>query len=96
MIIKTRQLLSDLGVEGSFEPMLAPWIASMLGHLLALGGVRGIQAPAVRRGSGPGRDHAGRRAAGARVRQELGAVGGCSTHLGGEGKHNSRDLKKKK
>lgn len=68
----------------------------MLGHLLALGGVRGIQAPAVRRGSGPGRDHAGRRAAGARVRQELGAVGGCSTHLGGEGKHNSRDLKKKR
>lgn len=68
----------------------------MLGHLLGLGGVRGIQAPAVRRGSGPGRDHAGRRAAGARVRQELGAVGGCSTHLGGEGKHNSRDFKKKK
>lgn len=28
------------------------------------------------------------------MRQELGAVGGCSTHLGGEGKYNSRNIKK--
>lgn len=27
------------------------------------------------------------------MRQELGAVGGCSTHLGGEGKYNRRDEK---
>lgn len=87
-------LLSDLRVEGSLEPMLPPWITSMLGHLLVLGGVRRIQAPAGRRRSGSGRDHARRRATGARVRQELGAVRGCSTHLGGEEKHNSRDIKK--
>lgn len=85
-------LLSDLRVERSFEAMLPPWITSMLRHLLVLGGVRRIQAPAGWRRSRSGGDHAGRRATGARVRQELGAVRGCSTHLGEE-KHNSRDVK---
>lgn len=63
-------------------------------HLLVLGGVSRIQAPAGWRGSGSGGDHAKWRAAGARVRQELGTVRGCSTHLREE-KHNSRDVGEK-
>lgn len=76
-----------------FEALLSAWIASVLGHLLRLCRVRGIQARGGRRRSGPGRDHPTGvhpwRAAGARMRQELGAVRGCSTHLGGKGKYDS-------
>lgn len=76
----------DLWMKGAFQPLLPSWIASVLGHLLRLSRVRGIQPCAGRWKPGSWRDHSRRGAARARMRQELGAVGGRSTHLEGEGK----------
>lgn len=77
-------------MKRSFEPLWSPWIPCVLGHLLSLGRVRGIQASGGGWRSGPGGDHPRRRAARARMGQELGAVRGCSTHLRGKGKYDSR------
>lgn len=68
-------------MKGSFQPLLPSWIASVLRHLLCLSRVRGVQPCAGRWKPGSGRDHSRRGAARARMRQELGAVRGCSTHL---------------
>lgn len=68
-------------MKGSFQPLLPSWVASVLGHFLRLSRVRGVQPCAGRWKPGAGRDHPRRGAARARMRQELGAVGGCSTHL---------------
>jgi len=74
---------TDLRVKRPLEALLWAGVTSVLGHLLSLGRVGRIQASAGRGRSGSGRDHP-RGTAGARMRQELGAVRGCSTHLGGE------------
>lgn len=88
-----RILGKNLRVERSFEALLAAGVAAVLGQLLRLCRVGGIQAAGGGRGSRPGRDHPSRAhpwgAAGARVGQELGAVRGSSTHLGGKRKYDS-------
>lgn len=78
-------------MERSLEALLSAREAGVLGHPLCLRGVRGIQPTCGRWESRPQRDHPAvvhpRGPAGPRMRQELVAVRGCSTHLtGGRGK----------